>query len=168
VSEQENILDSLIQALSQRRNEQKQHTESLPVPYHRADSLPSVYRPGFFERIFDPSAAMKEDFEQQQLQIILDARLKAMGHQANAYDETIRLDEESRVCQHEQECREQEDVQERFSKARAEIKRHTIQQSLIAEIADLHLDPIEEQLLISKIVRIMMTPNGKESQNGTK
>ena len=166
MSDQDNILDALIQALSTRRKEQQQHNNALPVPYHPANSLPSTSRPGFLARMFDPSAAMKMEFEQKQLQLTIETRLKAMNYEAHGYAETIRIDQEQRVRLHEQERREQEDVQKRYAKARAEIQKHLLQQNLMTELADYNLDPMEEQLLIAKIVRIMMTPNGTESSNG--
>jgi hypothetical protein len=166
VSDNDSIIDAIVDALSKRRNGQKQQNDALPVPYQRADTLPSIHRPGFFERMFDPGAAMKADYEQKQLQLLLDARLKAMGHQANAYDETVRIDEEARVRHHQKERRAQEDVQERYAKARAEIQKHVLQQNLVTELADLGLDPMDEQFLIAKIVRIMMSTNDKEHPNG--
>jgi hypothetical protein len=116
--------------------------------------------------MFDPSATAKRLFEQEQLQIIIDTRLKAMRYEAHGYAETIRIDQEYRVRQHEQERREQEDVQQRYAKARAEIQKHVLQQSLMVELADLHLDPMDEQFLIAKIVRILMSTNDKENLNG--
>ena len=168
MSDNESIIDAIVEALSKRRNgqEQKQQHEALPIPYQRADTLPSFHRPGFFERMFDPSAAMKADFEQKQLKKMLDARLQAMGHQTKAYDDITRIDAESRVRQHEKERRAQDDVQERYAQARAEIQKHILQQNLVSELADLGLDPMDEQFLIAKIVRIMMTTNGKEHTNG--
>jgi hypothetical protein len=105
------------------------------------------------------------EFEQKQLQLTIETRLKAMNYEAHGYTETVRIDQEQRVRLHEQERREQEDVQKRYAKARAEIQKHLLQQNLMTELADYNLDPMEEQLLIAKIVRIMMTPNGTESSN---
>jgi hypothetical protein len=168
VSDNDSIIDAIVEALSKRRNgqEQKQQHEALPIPYQRADTLPSIHRPGFFQRLFDPSATKKEAFEQKQLDVLYAARLKAMGHQAKAYDDMTRIDAESRVRQHEKERRAQEDVEDRYAEARAEIQKHIRQHNLVAEIADLGLDPMDEQFLIAKIVRIMMTTNGKEHTNG--
>ena len=166
MEEQKDILETLIQALSQRRNDQKKNTESLPVPYQRADSLPTPSRPNLFARMFDPSAVKKMEFEQDQLDIMLATRLKTMGYQAHRYAETVRIDEESLTRQHEHDRHEQEEVQKRYATARAEIHKHTLQQSLLAEIAELNLDPIDEQFLIAKIVRILMSTNGKENPNG--
>ena len=167
-TEHENIIEALIHALTERRNEQKQHTSALPIPYQSADSLPGANGSGFLARMFDPSAAAKRDFEQKQLQIMIDTRLKAMKYEAHGYAETIRIDQESRVRQHEQELGEQEDVQKRYAKARAEMQKHVLQQNLLAEIADLQLDPSDEHFLIAKIIRILMSTNDKENHNGSK
>jgi hypothetical protein len=167
VNEQDNILDQLITALSQRRNGQKKETTgALPVPYTPADSLPTPTRPGIFQRILDPTAAAKSAFEREQLRIMLETRLKALRYEANGFAETIRIDQEHRVEKHVMERREQRDVEERYAKARAEMQKHVLQQNLMTELADYNLDPMEEQLLIAKIVRIMMTPNGTENHNG--
>jgi hypothetical protein len=168
VSEHDHLIEALIQALTERKKEQKQNASALPVPYQSADSLPGPNHSGFLARIFDPGAAAKSEFERAQLQLMIDTRLKAMGYEAHGYAETIRLDQQHRVRRHEQELVEQDDVQGRYAKARAEIQKHIMQQNLVAEIADLHLDAVDEQFLIAKIVRIFMSTNDKESPNGHK
>ena len=167
MKEQEDILDTLITALTKRQNEQKQSNGTLPAVYHDTNSLPNTRPKGFWARLLDPYATITADFEKKQHILMLEARFKALEYEANGYAETIRIDQEHKVRLHEHEVRQKEAVMQQYAEARAQILKHNLQHGLMSQIADMNLDPAEEEYLIKTIVGICMRSE-KEKRNDTK
>jgi len=166
VKEQDNvnILDALVHALNERKN----HTNgNLPAKYDGDSPLPVAQPKGFLARLFDPHARLKERYEQDRLSLMLDTRFRAMEHEAKAYVDMIRIDQESKVRLHEHAVLQKEAVMRRYEESRAQILLHNLQQSLMMQVSDLGLDPTDEQYLIAKIVSICMRTK-EEKPNGSK
>jgi hypothetical protein len=162
--DQEKILDTLLQALTDRR---KPSNGNLPAKYDGDSPLPVPQPKGFFARLFDPHVQLKEDYETKRLSVMLDTRIKALELEAQGYVDKVRIDQENKVRLHEHEVLQNEGVMKRYAEARAQILLHNLQQSLMTQVAELGLDPTEEQYLISKIVSMCMKTE-KENPNGRK
>jgi hypothetical protein len=162
--DQENILDTLLQALTERR---KNTTNNLPAKYDGDSPLPVPEPKGFFARLFDPRAEIKEDYETKRLSVMLETRLKALELEAQGYLDKVRIDQENKTRLHEHEVLQNQAVMKRYGEARAQILMHNLQRGLMTQVAEMGLDPTEEEYLITKLVRICLQSE-KENPNGRK
>jgi len=163
VSDHDNVINALITALTE---SQKNRNGRLPAKYDSDSSLPVPEPEGFFARLFDPHARLKEDFEHKRLALMLDTRIKALELEAQGYVDTVRIDQDHKVRLHEHEVLQREAVMKKHAEARAQILLHTLQQGLMSEVADLGLDPTSEQYLIAKIVGICMRSEKEKADGG--